>query len=87
MEKENNIYESDFSGNEIPDLNSLKPFGFESKTNIRDISSSQKQPAEVFYKKGVPRNFAKFTRKHLGQRLSFNKNAGLSLETLLKKRL
>ena len=87
MEKENNIYESDFSGNEIPDLNSLKPFGFESKTNIRDISSSQKQPAEVFYKKGVPRNFAKFTRKHLGQRLSFNKTAGLSLETLLKKRL
>ena len=87
MKKENNTDESDFSGNEIPDLNSLKPFGFESKTNIRDISSSQKQPAEVFYKKGVPRNFAKFTRKHQCQCLFFNKDAGLSPATLLKKRL
>ena len=26
MEKENNTNESDFSENEIPDLNSLKPF-------------------------------------------------------------
>ena len=31
-EKENNIDESDFSENEILDLNSLKPFEFESKT-------------------------------------------------------
>ena len=51
MKKENNTEESDFSGNEIPDLNSLKSFGFESKRNIGDISNSQKQPAEVFYKK------------------------------------
>ena len=87
MKRENNNNESDFSENEIPDLNSLKPFGFEPKANIGDISSSQMQPAKVFYKKGVPRNFAKFTRKHLGQRLFFNKNAGLSLATLLKKRL
>ena len=40
MEKENNTNESDFSENEIPDLNSLKPFEFEPKTNIRDITSS-----------------------------------------------
>ena len=33
--------------------------------------------AEVFCKKGVLRNFAKFTRKHLCQRLFFNKVAGL----------
>ena len=39
MEKENNSKESDFSENEIPDLNSLKPFEFEPKTNIGDISS------------------------------------------------
>ena len=38
MEKENN--NDDFSENEIPDLNSLKPFEFEPKTNIGDIISS-----------------------------------------------
>ena len=32
---------------------------------------------EVFYKKGVLRNFAKFTGKHLCQSLFFNKTAGL----------
>ena len=46
MEKENNIYESDFSGNEIPDLNSLKPFKFEPKTNIGDIISSSSDDEE-----------------------------------------
>ena len=35
MEKENSN-KSDFSENEIPDLNSLKPFKFEPKTNIGD---------------------------------------------------
>ena len=34
---------------------------------------------EVFCKKGVLRNFAKFTGKHLCQSLSFNKVAGLWL--------
>ena len=48
MENENNTDESDFSENEIPDVNSLKPFEFEPKTNIGDINSSQKQPSEVF---------------------------------------
>ena len=42
-EKENNSDESDFSENEIPDLNFLKPFEFEPKTNIRDIKSSAVQ--------------------------------------------
>ena len=36
-----------------------------------------KQPLEVFYEKGVPRNFTKFTGKHLCQSLFFNKVAGL----------
>ena len=41
MEKENDTDGSDFSENEIPDLNSLKPFEIEPKTNIGDISGSQ----------------------------------------------
>ena len=36
-------------------------------------------------KKGVPRNFAKFTGKHLCRRLFFNKVAGLGFATLLTK--
>ena len=74
-EKENNTNESDFSENEIPDLNYLKPFEFEPKTN-RDISSSQKQPSEVFCKKDVLRNFAKFTGKQLCQSLFLIKLLG-----------
>ena len=38
-------------------------------------------------RKGVLRNFAKFTGKHLWQSLFFNKVAGLRLAALLKKRL
>ena len=37
-------------------------------------------------KKGVLRNFVKFTGKHLCQSLFFNKVAGLRPTTLLKKR-
>ena len=46
MEKENNSDESDFSENEIPDLNSLKPFEFERKTNISDINISSSDDEE-----------------------------------------
>ena len=49
--------------------------------------SCQKQLLEMFYKKGVIRNFAKFTGKHLCQRVFFNKVAGLRTATLLKKTL
>ena len=38
-------------------------------------------------RKGVLRNFAKFTGKYLCQSLFFNKVAGLRPATLLKKRL
>ena len=38
-------------------------------------------------KKGILKNFAKFTGKHQCQNLFFNKVAGLRLATLLKKRL
>ena len=37
-------------------------------------------------RKGVLRNFAKFTGKHLRQSFFFSKVAGLRLATLLKKR-
>ena len=33
----------------------------------------QKLPSEVFYKKGVLKNFAKFTGKHLCQSFSFQR--------------
>ena len=46
MEKENNTDESDFSENEIPDLNSLEPFEFEAKTNIGYINSSNSDDEE-----------------------------------------
>ena len=46
MEKENNNDESDFGENEIPDLNSLKPFEFEPKANIVDINSSSSDGEE-----------------------------------------
>ena len=42
----------------------------------------QKQSPEVFFKKGVLRNFAKFTGKHLCQKLFFNKE---SLFSFIKK--
>ena len=38
-------------------------------------------------RKGVLRNFAKFTGKHLCQSLFFNEVAGFRAETLFKKRL
>ena len=51
--------------------------------NIQSRSSGP----EVFGKKGVFRNFIKFTGKHLCQSLFFNKIAGLRPQTLFKKRL
>ena len=42
---------------------------------------------EVFCRKGVLRNFAKFTGKHMCQSLFFNKVERLRPATLLKKRL
>ena len=44
-----------------------------------------KQSPEVLYKKGVLRNFTKFTGKHLCQSLLFNRVAGLKPATLVKK--
>ena len=44
MEKKNNSI--DFSENEIPDLNSLKPFEFEPKANIGDINGTSSDDEE-----------------------------------------
>ena len=46
MQNENNTNESDFIENEILDLNSLKPFELESKTNIGVINSSSSDDEE-----------------------------------------
>ena len=43
----------------------------------RECYSQQNQPPDLFYKKSVVKNFAKFTGKHLCQSLFFNKVAGL----------
>ena len=44
--KKKNSDESDFSEDEIPNLNSLKSFKFEPKTNIGDIISSSSDDEE-----------------------------------------
>ena len=49
------------------------------------ITRSNHQKCSI--KKGVIRNFVKFTGKHLCQSIFFNKVAGLRYATLLKKRL
>ena len=48
---------------------------------------SRSSHPEVFFRKVVLRNFAKFTGDHLCQSLFFNKAAALRPATLLKKRL
>ena len=86
MEKENNTDESDFSEKEIPDLNSLNFFWIWTKiSEILTVVRSSHQRCSVT--KGVLRNFENFTGKNLCQCLFFNKDAGLSPATLLKKRL
>ena len=54
---------------------------------IKAFYCHQKQPPEVFYKKDVLRNFAKFTGKHLCQSLFFNKVAGQACNFIKKETL
>ena len=54
---------------------------------LRTFDYSQKQPADMLYKKGVLKNSTKFIRKHMHWSLFFNKVVGLRPATLLKKRL
>ena len=55
------------------------------ETKFGDYANDRSSRPEVFCKKGVLRNFAKFTGKHLCQSLFFNKVADLRPATLLKK--
>ena len=58
------------------------------KTSKRLMANFRNSHERCSIKKGVLRNFAKFTGKHLCQSLFLNKVAGLRLPaTLLKKRL
>ena len=50
------------------------------KLKFNEDTNRSSRP-EVFYKKGVLRNFAKFIGKHLCQSLFYNKVAGLRLVT------
>ena len=52
---------------------------FPKKKYIENNDDRSSRP-EVLYKKGVFRNFAKFTGKHLCQKPFFNKVAGQGLE-------
>ena len=56
-------------------------------TQVLILVPSRSSRPELFCKKGVLRNFSKFTGKHLCQSLFFNKVAGLRPATLLKRRL
>ena len=47
----------------------------------------EKQPPELFYKKSVVKNFAKFTGKHLCHRIFFNKVLGWCLQLIKKETL
>ena len=51
---------------------------------VKVYANNQKKPPELFYEKGVLKNFPKFTGKHLCKSLFFNKVAGLVLEFLFK---
>ena len=54
---------------------------------VRSVFRAQKkQPPDVFYKKGVLRDFTKFKGKHLCQILIFNRVAGLSLQLSLREK-
>ena len=53
----------------------------------KSLKPYRRSHPDVFCKKGILRNFTKFTGKHLCQSLFFNKVAGLRPATLLKKRL
>ena len=74
MEKENNTDESDFNENEIPDLNSLKSFKFEPKTNVGNVNSSssddEKEVAEYKVKRISNSEWCKCSTKAVVDRCS-----------------
>ena len=77
----------------IHQLSCLEYIGHWSKyaagTHLATIKKhiNQKQPPELFCKKGLHANLAKFAVKHICQSLFLNKVSGLRTATLLKKKL
>ena len=79
------------STQKVTSRNSLKPGCLSPKTTTQHaesifiylhsifLTTQRGSLLEVFYKRGVPRNSAKFTGKHLCQSLFFNKVADLQL--------
>ena len=59
----------------------------DSFSNFDKLKPYRSSRLEVFCKKGVLRNFTKFTGKRLCQSLIFNKVAGLRPANLVKKRI
>ena len=57
------------------------------KIQIKYSNKCKSSRLEIICKKGVLRNFTKFTGKYMCQSLFFNKVPGLRPATLLKKRL
>ena len=66
--------------------NLVQNFSGNTESILRKLSELRGCRLEVFCKKGVLGNFAKFTWKHQCQSLVFNKVAGLRPVTLLKKK-
>ena len=69
--EENDYSEENTSDNEDFRSTILQSFQFEPKQKKKRLVRSSRP--DVFYKKGVLRNFAKFTAKHLCQSLFFKK--------------
>ena len=64
----------------------MKQEQIKGNNKIRKCSGfGKKQPLEVFYKKGVFKNLAEFTRKQLRSSLFSNKVTGLRAANLLKR--
>ena len=81
MDKENNSNESDFSENEIPDLNSLETFEFEPKTYLGNINSSssnnQEEGAEYKVKRISNNDWCECSAKAVVGRCSSKQVSGL----------
>ena len=82
------LYLTDKQGSRFPAFENMKIISELIQLKIKDfilISVGISSHRRCSIEKGVFRNFAKFTGKHLCQSLFFNKKAGLRPATLLKE--
>ena len=68
-------------------LKKIKRLEWNFNNNVYACLGARNSQPKVLCKKGVFRNFAKFTGKHLYQNLYFNRVAGIRPGILFKKRL